>query len=232
MNAAIVTARKGHKDKNVWTVGGKPLISYPINAAWLSTHVQDVWVTTDSEAVTEVAKDLGCNIIDRPAELATDEANHGDTIKHAVNLLPPEYKNVVVMLGNTVMVDAGLINKALVMMYDRPEIDSVMSVVDMADDHPLRVQTINKQGYLGQYQDRGPISTNRQDYPEAYLFDGGMWAFRRECVDERSITIKPWWWMGNICVPIVRPRGPCRDIHDDLEIELSEWWLRRKNGRV
>ena len=230
MNIAVVTARKGSQDKNVWPVLGKPIIAYPIQAAWLSTHIQDVYVTTDSNRVKAAALDYGCQIIDRPPEFATDDSNHGDCIKHAVELLPDETENVVVLLGNTVMITADLINEALVLLDDRPEIDSVMTVADMADNHPLRVQGLDDKGYLKMYQFvEGEISCNRQDYSPAYIFDGGLWAFRKECVQRTSLTIKPWWWMGEFCVPIIRPFGPARDVHNDEEIAISEWWLRRKD---
>ena len=230
MNAAIVTARKGPKDKNLWEVDGKPLVEYPIRAAWLSTHIQEVYVTTDSPGVKNVALEAGCQIIDRPIHLSGSFTNHGDVIKHAVEQIPEEYENIVVLLGNTVMIDADDINTALIMLDERPGIDSVMTVADMADNHPIRMQTLSSDGYLFNKYAKPNESTNRQDYEAIYQFDGGLWAFRRELVNERSPTVQPWWWMGVKCVPLIRPWTPIRDVHDKLELEFSEWWVRRGHG--
>ena len=229
MNAAIVTARKGAKDKNLWEVDGKPLVEYPIRAAWLSTHIQEVYVTTDSPGVKMVAEEIGCQIINRPTHLSGSFTNHGDVIKHAVHKTPSKYQNIVVLLGNTVMIDADDINTALILLDERPEIDSVMTVADMRDNHPIRMHTLTPDGYLRSYLRSYEASTNRQDYEPIFQFDGGLWAFRREMVDQRNQRIQPWWWMGETCLPIIRPWTPIRDVHDELELEFSEWWVRRDN---
>ena len=230
MNAAVITARRGSKDKNVWEVLGTPIVAYPINSAWLCSMINEVHVTTDSEAVAKVARGLMASIIERPAELATDEANHGDAIVHAVSMLPNWIENVVVMLGNSVMVEPEHIFEALKLLGQRPELDSVMSVMALEDIHPTRSHTIDIFGHLGMYLDTdGPVSTNRQDYVPTYAFDGRLWAFRKE-VASRVGSIKPWFWMGNKCAPLILPFPPVRDVHDRREIEISEMWLRRNYG--
>ncbi len=230
MNAAIITARKGPKDKNLWEVNGKPLVEYAIRAAWLSTHIQEVFVTTDSPGVRNVAHETGCQIINRPVHLSGSFTNHGDVIKHAVSEISEEFENIVVLLGNTVMIDADDINTALLMLDERPGIDSVMTVVDMADNHPIRMQSLSNDGYLYNRYAKEHESTNRQDYAAIYQFDGGLWAFRRELVNTHSTVIQPWWWMGDKCIPLIRPWTPIRDVHDELELEFSEWWVRRGYG--
>lgn len=232
MNAAIITARKGPKDKNMWMLASKPVVYYPMMAATVSTHVHETYVTTDSEAVKAVAESMGVEIIHRPEELAGNTINHGDVIKHAVEQIPVEYENIVVLLGNTIMTDSGLINQALVMLHDQPDIDSVMSVLDLADNHPIRALKLDHNEHLVSYDGYAKVSTNRQDYPPAYLYDGGVWAFRRECVEtEKGYSrIGPWWWMGDKCAPIIRPWTPVRDIHNNVEIVVSEWWLEKGNA--
>ena len=52
-------------------VGGKPLISYSIEAS-LNSSVDETWVSTDDEYIKKVAEDYGAKVIDRPKELAGD----------------------------------------------------------------------------------------------------------------------------------------------------------------
>lgn len=233
MNAAIITARKGPKDKNMWAVAGKPIVYYPMMAATLSSHVHETYVTTDSREVKMVALSMGIKIIDRPEELSGDNVNHGEVIKHAVEQVPDEFENIVVLLGNTIMTDEHLINQALIMLNDQSEIDSVMSVIDLSDNHPVRTMKLDENDHLQSffsYEENINPSTNRQDYEPAYLYDGGVWAFRRACIHS-SGNIGPWWWMGDKCAPIIRPWTPVRDVHDNVEIAVSEWWLEQGNAK-
>lgn len=230
MNAAIVTARKGSKsirDKNVYEVAGQPLIAFPIQAALDALQVDRVYVSTDGEAIAEASRALGCEIILRPEELAGDHVNHGDVIEHAVKYVDDrsdELENVVLLLGNTVMIDGELIDEALGMLEARPDLDSVMSVWEAADDHPLRALEIH-QGILRPYGgvDRD-VSTERQTYAPAYYYDQGVWVFRKACVERRDGP-NPWWWMGKRSAPIIRSWVTGRDVHTHLDLEIAEWWL-------
>jgi CMP-N-acetylneuraminic acid synthetase len=235
VNAAIVTARKGSKsirDKNVYEVGGRPLVAYPIQAAIDARRIGRIYISTDGEAIAEAARNLGCEIIWRPDELGGDHVNHGDVIKHAVEVvdgIEDELQNVVVLLGNTVMVDGSVIDEALYMLDEKQDLDSVMTVWEAADDHPLRALEINE-GLLRPYGgvDR-KVSTERQSYEKAYYYDQGVWAFRKECV-QREEGPNPWWWMGKRSAPIIRTWVTGRDVHTHFDMAIAEWWLQQMDG--
>ena len=230
MNAAIITARAGSKsilDKNVFPVGGKPLVAYAIQAALDAESVGRIYISTDGESIAEVGRSMGCEILWRPEELAGDHVNHGDVIQHAVeavDAVEDRLENVVVLLGNTVMIDGEIIDRAFSILDERSDLDSVMTVWEAADDHPLRALQITE-GLLAPYGDtQRQVSTERQSYPKAYYYDQGVWAFRKGCVQVREGP-NPWWWMGRRCLPIVRPWITGRDVHTLFDVALSEWWV-------
>lgn len=231
MNVAIITARAGSKsilDKNVYEVLGRPLVSYPIQAAHDGKRVEKVFISTDGESIAGVGREMGCEIIWRPEVLCGDHVNHGDVIKHAVEWVDDQYdglENVVLLLGNTVMVDGELIDYSLKILAERPDLDSCMSVWEAADDHPLRSMQI-KEGLLRPYGDENrQVSTERQSYQKAYYYDQGVWTFRKECVQSKDGP-NPWWWMGKRSYPIVRNWITGRDVHTHLDITIAEWWLK------
>lgn len=233
MNVAIITARGGSKSiryKNVVPVAGKPLVAYAAEAAKGAKKVDLVFIDTDDKDIATTAMEHGAGfLIQRPLELGRDSTNHGDVIKHAVFEIAiklPELQNVVVLLGNTVMVDSALIDQALTMLDDHPHIDSVMSVWQAQDDHPYRALTLTDAGTLKTFGDSSPVSTNRQSYQPVYFYDQGVWAFRWQCANKVG-SIRPWWWMGNVCMPIVREWVAGRDVHSALDLEIAEWWVRR-----
>ena len=235
MNVAIITARAGSKsivDKNVHPVRGLPLVAYPIQAALDAARIDQVFVSTDGESIAEASRELGCTVIERPDELGGDTVNHGDVIQHAVRWVDarhPELANVVLLLGNTVMIDGELIDRCLGELEADSELDSVMTVWEAADDHPLRALEI-RDGLLQPYGDADrQVSTERQSYPRAYYYDQGVWAFRKGCVERRDGP-NPWWWMGKRSKPIVRNWITGRDLHTTLDLGVAEWWLDNLPG--
>lgn len=235
MNAAIVTARAGSKsirDKNVHPVAGRPLVAYPIQAALDAALVDRVFVSTDGEAIAAASRALGATVIERPDELGGDTVNHGDVIRHAVRWVDerhPDLELVTLLLGNTVMLDGALLDRCLGMLAERPDLDSVMTVWEAADDHPLRSLEI-ADGLLRPYGDPDrQVSTERQSYSKAYYYDQGVWAFRKAAVERRDGP-SPWWWMGECCAPVVRNWVTGRDVHTALDVSIAEWWLAHLPG--
>jgi CMP-N-acetylneuraminic acid synthetase len=233
MNAAIITARAGSKsilNKNVYSVAGRPLIAYPIQAALDASQIDKVYISTDGEAIAEVGQLMGCEIIWRPEELGGDHVNHGDVIKHAVEHVDggqSGLRNVVLLLGNTVMIDGEVIDKALSILAEDQNLDSVMTVWEAADDHPLRALEIHE-GILRPYGGgERNVSTERQSYSKAYYYDQGVWAFRKECVQKRDGP-NPWWWMGKRSRAIVRNWVTGRDVHTLLDVSIAEWWIEHQ----
>lgn len=87
---AIIPARGGSKGlvrKNLVELGGKPLIAWTIEAAIRSTSIQRAYVSTEDEEIARVSARHGASIIERPADLATDEARSEDVVLHALEVL-------------------------------------------------------------------------------------------------------------------------------------------------
>lgn len=230
MNAAIITARAGSKsikNKNMFKIKNIPLIGYVIKAAKEAKKIDKIYISTDSKIITDYGLQNNCVIIERPVELRGDEVNHGDVIKHAVEYvdkIEENLENVVLLLGNSVMIDGNLIDDSLNILDEKKDIDSVMTVWKAADDHPLRALSI-KNGLIESYnKNENEVSTNRQSYPKAYYYDQGIWAFRKDCVKYKNGP-GPWWWMGKRCYPIIRNWITGRDIHTLLDVSISEWWI-------
>jgi N-acylneuraminate cytidylyltransferase len=84
---ALVPLRGGSKSipgKNIRLIAGKPLCAWVLEAACLSGVFSKVVVSTDSQKIAETVRglDLPVHILDRPAELATDEASTESVMLH------------------------------------------------------------------------------------------------------------------------------------------------------
>ena len=77
---ALIPLRGGSKSipgKNIKPIGGLPLCAWVLRAAAFARMIDAVYVSTDSPEIARVVRglELGIEIIDRPAEFATDEAS-------------------------------------------------------------------------------------------------------------------------------------------------------------
>src|SRR3989344_3436867 len=88
---AVITARGGSKGlpgKNIKLLGGKPLIAHTISVAQKRNFITHLIVSTDDEAVAEIARAHG-GIVPflRPAELAQDKTPHLPVMQHAIEFM-------------------------------------------------------------------------------------------------------------------------------------------------
>ena len=75
---AIIPARGGSKrvpGKNLLPVGGRPLIAHSILHALNSTHVDEVYVSTDDDEIAAIARETGAEVAMRSRETARDRAS-------------------------------------------------------------------------------------------------------------------------------------------------------------
>lgn len=100
MTVAIIPARGGSKripGKNSRDFCGAPMLSYPIKTALASGCIDRVIVSTDDEAIAELARRFGAEVpFMRPKELSDDYTGTTAVIRHALKWLKsqnelPEY---------------------------------------------------------------------------------------------------------------------------------------------
>lgn len=85
---AFIFARGGSKgipNKNLKDFGGKPLIVWAIEQALSAKEISNVFVSTDSLEIANIAKDAGAEVpFIRPAYLATDDSPEWLSWRHAI----------------------------------------------------------------------------------------------------------------------------------------------------
>ena len=89
MNVAIIPARSGSQripGKNVKEFCGKPMLSYAIEAANNSKHIDKVVVSTDSDKIAELAVKSGAEVpFLRPSNLSDNITPIAPVMTHALN---------------------------------------------------------------------------------------------------------------------------------------------------
>ena len=232
MIIALLTGRGGSvslAEKNILPVLGRPMMSYPAIMAKQAKLIDEVYLSTDGESLKAVGRQLGLKIIDRPPELALPTSQHRDAITHALEALAkksiyPEI--IVVLLCNVGTHRPGLIDKCVQLLLDHPELDSVVTVDERNEYHPLRAKRMGPEGLLEPYMKmEGKISTNRQDLEPCYFLDHSFWALRvATCFGRHTKGQPPWDFMGNRILGV--PNKGAMDIHSVEDIAYTEAWLK------
>jgi CMP-N-acetylneuraminic acid synthetase len=91
---AFIFARGGSKGlpgKNIKLLNGKPLLQYSIETAQNVARITKVFVSTDCDSIAEIARKNGVEVIERPAELATDTSPEWLSWRHAIDYVSSRY---------------------------------------------------------------------------------------------------------------------------------------------
>ncbi|MFA5276467.1 MAG: acylneuraminate cytidylyltransferase family protein, partial [Candidatus Omnitrophota bacterium] len=95
---AIIPARGGSKGipgKNIIDFAGKPLLAWSILQAKSSKMISEVYVTSDSRQILEIAEKYGARPILRPKNIASDTASSESALLHTLNQIKGKVDYIV-----------------------------------------------------------------------------------------------------------------------------------------
>ena len=179
---AIIPARGGSKGiprKNARFIANRPLISYAIQNAQLSRHIDRVVVSTDDDELVTIAKRYNCEAILRPPELAADDIPLDPVIHHAVRDIESResrrFDIVITLQPTSPLLSGKTMDRAIERFLDTQS-DTLLSVVD---DRHLS-WTVRNDAYVPAYKER----LNRQYLPPNFRETGGIVVSKREFVTQ------------------------------------------------
>jgi len=184
----IIPARGGSKGvpkKNIRLLGGLPLIAYPILEAKKCKNISTVYVSTDSSEIAGTAKEYGAEIIERPAQYATDESLDIDVMRHAVTHLD-DFGDIIHLRATTPNISVLFIDKAIEYFLDNSSCTSLRSAHECPETAYKYFQK-NGAYWQGLFDDQFKgeyYNQPRQSLPKTYHPNG--------YVD----IIKPSWFMN------------------------------------
>jgi len=127
---ALIPARGGSKGipkKNIKKFMGSPLIVHTINYALSYHKINDVYVSTDNLEISEISKNAGAKIIDRPNNISTDTATTESAIEHALNQINIKPDIIVLLQPTSPLRPEGSLKKGI-QKFISEEYDSLLSI--------------------------------------------------------------------------------------------------------
>lgn len=169
-------------------------MAWSIKAALACKQIDKVVVTTDSDKYAQLAKFYGAETLNRPAELARDETAMELVLKHALETVEKQGKQVktLVLLDPTSPFRLISDIAQCLELLKQPETESVVTVCEV-DHNPYFVMgTVDQQQYFHYplIKPDKPIF-RRQDAPKVYRLNACVYAIKRDLVlNEKRFTEK------------------------------------------
>jgi GTP:adenosylcobinamide-phosphate guanylyltransferase len=238
MIIALLIGRKGSKGfpgKNLYPVLGRPLMVYPLMAALNSKYVDEVYVSTDSEKIKQIARQYGAEIIDRPKQLATNEALGEDAYLHGyryiVEKLNRKIEMMVLLFCNAPTILAKTIDEGIEVLRKDLSLDSAVTVSCYNMWSPLRARKIGEEGLLHPFipfetfGDPKTLSCDRDSQGDVWFADMGVSIVRPRCLENLKSGLLPQRWMGRRIYPLKQWGG--LDVDYEWQVSQVEFWLRK-----
>ncbi|MCD5987014.1 acylneuraminate cytidylyltransferase family protein [Pseudomonas sp. CDFA 553] len=229
MNAyAFVFARgnsKGLSGKNIKLLGGKPLLGHAIDVARQVPEIKKVFVSTDSDAIASVAREYGAEVIERPQELATDEAPEWLAWQHAIQYLQArgERFDLFVSLPATSPLRSAEDVASCISSVD-DDVDVVVTVTPAARSPFFNMLVRDERG-VSSIVCAGDNYHRRQDAPEVYDMTTVAYVARPDYILNHAKL-----FAGRVRSVIV-PRERAIDIDDIYDFKMAEIFLMEREAQ-
>ncbi len=189
MRLCTILARGGSKGvpgKNIRPLLGKPLIVHSIEQARASGLFDHIAVSSDDAAILAAAGS-SCvdHLIERPAELATDEAAKLPAIMHCVKAVEEKVGatfEVIVDLQPTSPLRIPNDIVGAVSYLEERAADNVITGTPAKCSPYFNLVEARGNGFVGLSKPTDPPIVRRQDAPKTYDMNGSIYVWRREAL--------------------------------------------------
>lgn len=215
---AIITARGGSKripGKNIKDFCGKPIIVYSIENAIKSGLFDEVMVSTDDEAIAEVAKKYGAKVpFMRSRENADDYASTADVIKEVLEAYRKQGKEFDAFC--CIYPTAPLISEKELIESGKWLTDRYAAVVPVVRfSYPIQ-RAVREEDGFGNF-DRPEMLNMRSQDLEIFYHDAGQFYWAKT----KAFLAKPQ-FIGNHCKLYEIDEMKVQDIDNAADWKLAE----------
>lgn len=225
---AIITARGGSKRiprKNIREFCGKPIICYSIEAALDSGIFDEVMVSTDSEEIADIAKQVGATIpFLRSEKMSNDFATTADVLLEVLEEYRKKgitFEQACCIYPTAPFVTAKKLKEGMELIK-QDDVDSAIPVVQFS--FPPQRGVVVSEGLI-KVKEPQSYNMRSQDLEPIYHDAGQFYCFDvEEFVRSKKIV-------GDKCMPIIVSDLEVQDIDNEEDWKIAEmkYSLMQKN---
>ncbi len=222
----IIPARGGSKRlprKNLLPLAGVPLVGHSILAAQSCPGITECIVSTEDAEIKRVSLAYGARVIDRPAHLATDEAQTHGVVAHVLAELKaegelPDY--VVLLQPTSPLRQAAHIQACLEAFFASTAACAIS--VTKEEHHPYK-DFIVQGGLLQQFFEGQNPELARQKLPEVYRQNGAIYLLSSELFLSNMVFFNP------PALAFIMDPADSIDVDTEIDFLLAELIMARRN---
>ncbi len=203
MILGITPARGGSKGipkKNIRMICGKPLIAWTIEAARQSRLLDRYIVSTEDAEIAEVSRKYGAEVVERPPELATDQASTLSVLQDVLKRI--DAGTVVVLQATSPIRNPDLIDCCVKQFLDK-DADSLAT------------------GFICKYQEYGTSMLRRQDIDGFFYDDGNIYVIKADLIRKGDRY-------GKKIERVITDGEQNIDIDDEFDFWIAEQVLKKR----
>ena len=224
---AFIFARGGSKglpNKNLLRIGDHSLTGWSIHNAKKLPYVSKIFLSTDSSEIAFIGHQYGVEIINRPAELASDNAPEWLAWQHAVKYALDKYGMFDSFISLPPTAPLRRIQDIDKAYYLRDETCDISLIVTPSSHNPWFNMVVKNDDNAIDLICKQSIYNRRQDAPDCFEITTVAY-----CTTPQYIQNSSGIWNGKVKAAIA-PREFCIDIDSELDYNLASLVYERMNN--
>jgi len=189
---AIIPARGGSKrlpHKNKLIFGGKPLISWSIEAAQKTKYLDEIIVSSDDTEILNIAHKYGIRTLLRPENLASDTASTVDVIEHTLKNIDQDYDYIVLLQPTSPLRSYENIACAIELLINK-NADAIISVCKV-EHSPFWSNILPNDRNMDNFLSDEVLNKRGQDFEQYYRLNGAIYIIdKNKFLEKKSIFLK------------------------------------------
>ncbi len=219
---ALIPARAKSKrlpNKNILPLVGKPLISWTIEAALKSQYIDEIFISTDSPKIVEIAKKYDIYVpFLRPSSLSQDDTPTMDVVRHVIEYYKENKKDfdyIVLLQPTSPLRREKDVDCAIEFLFQK-NADGVISVAETFHS-PLWMNTLPEDLSMKDFLPKNIINKRSQDLPTYYMLNGAIYIGKTNKVLRENT-----FFLSDNIYAYIMPREKSIDIDDKIDFRLAE----------
>jgi len=226
---ACIFARAGSKgvpNKNIQTFNGKPLISWAVELALEVKQINEVFVSTDSEEIAEIARMAGATTpFIRPSDLATDTSPEWHSWQHFIKFLADKagrLPEVFLSLPATSPLRSTIDVENCLNEFKKGRADFVVGITPSQRNPYFNMVKKGEDNQVDLVIQQGDKYSRRQDTPEVFDLTTVCYVGKPSTILTKNSIFE-----GKVA-GVEIPRERAIDIDTELDFQIAEFLFKSK----
>ena len=226
---ACIFARSGSKGmvkKNIQTFNGKPLISWTVELALQIRQINEVFVSTDSKEIAEIARAAGAIVpFIRPSELATDTSPEWHSWQHFIKFLADKdgkVPEVFLSLPPTSPLRSTIDVENCLQEFKKGRADFVVGITPSERNPYFNMVKKREDNQVDLVIHQGNKYSRRQDTPEVFDLTTVCYVGKPSTILTKNSIFE-----GKVA-GVEIPRERAIDIDTELDFQIAEFLFKSK----